>query len=245
MPIRRALTQPLNPNWIAPLFAAPRYNHTSDLPASIPVFPLTGAILLPRATMPLNVFEPRYLAMTDNAVAGARIIGIVQPLKPDPEEESPQQPIVPLKSVGCAGRITAFQELDDGRILISLTGIARFKIAEELETDEPYRVCRIDYSAYENDLIIGYGEEDVDRAALLDGLRSYMAINNLEADWDAISKAPTELLVNSLSVISPFGPEEKQALLESADLKTRAETLATLAKMELASTDPSGGGQLQ
>lgn len=227
------------------MFPAPRYNHTSDLPSSIPVFPLTGAILLPRATMPLNIFEPRYLAMIDNAIAGARIIGIVQPLKPDPDQESPQERSAPLKGVGCAGRITAFQELDDGRLLISLTGIARFKITEETATDEPYRVCRIDHSAYENDLIIGYGEEDVDRAALLDGLRSYLELNNLDADWDAIAKAPTELLVNSLSVISPFGPEEKQALLEAADLKARAETLATLAKMELASTDPSGGSQLQ
>lgn len=227
------------------MFPPPRYNHTSDLPSSIPVFPLTGAILLPRATMPLNIFEPRYLAMTDNAIAGSRIIGIMQPLKPDPDEESPQEPAVPLKNVGCAGRITAFQELDDGRILISLTGIARFKVVDEAETNEPYRICHIDHSAYENDLIIGYGEEDVDRAALLDGLRSYMAINNLDADWDAIAKAPTELLVNSLSVISPFGPEEKQALLEAPDLKARAETLATLAKMELASPDPTGGGQLQ
>lgn len=227
------------------MFPAPRYNHTSDLPTSIPVFPLTGAILLPRATMPLNIFEPRYLAMIDNAIAGSRIIGIVQPLKAEPDEESPQARGAPLKKVGCAGRITAFQELDDGRILISLTGIARFKVADEKETDEPYRICAIDYRDYENDLIIGYGEEDVDRAALLDGLRSYMAINNLDADWDAIAKAPTEMLVNSLSVISPFGPEEKQALLEAPDLKSRAETLSTLAKMELASTDPSGGGQLQ
>ncbi|MGI9478637.1 MAG: LON peptidase substrate-binding domain-containing protein [Hyphomicrobiaceae bacterium] len=227
------------------MFPPPRYNHTSDLPSSIPLFPLTGAILLPRATMPLNVFEPRYLAMIDNAIAGARIIGIVQPLKPDPDQESPQEPSAPLKNVGCAGRITAFQELDDGRILISLTGVARFKVVEEAATDEPYRVCRIDHSAYENDLIIGYGEEDVDRAALLDGLRSYLELNNLDADWDAIAKAPTELLVNSLSVISPFGYEEKQALLEAPDLKARAETLATLAKMELASTDAAGGGQLQ
>jgi uncharacterized protein len=227
-----------------PLPPAQRYNHASDLPAEIPVFPLSGAILLPRANMPLNVFEPRYLAMVDNTIAGARVIGIIQPLKAEPEQESPFERSAPLKKVGCAGRITAFQELDDGRILISLTGIARFEIIAEQETDEPYRVCRVDYRQYENDLITGYGEEDVDRSALLEGLRNYMAINNLDADWDAISKAPTELLVNSLSVISPFGSEEKQALLEATDLKSRAETLATLAQMELASEDPSGG-QLQ
>jgi Lon protease-like protein len=220
---------------------APRYNHTSDLPATIPVFPLTGAILLPRANMPLNVFEPRYLAMIDQAISGSRIIGIIQPVQAEPNHESPQAPAAPLKKVGCAGRITAFQELDDGRMLISLTGIARFRITGEEPTDEPYRICRIDLSNYENDLVIGYGEEDVDRAALLEGLRSYMAVNNLDADWNAISKAPTELLVNSLSVISPFGPEEKQALLEAEDLKSRARTLATLAQMELAARDPSGG----
>ena len=224
---------------------APRYNHTSDLPKSIPIFPLTGAILLPRATMPLNIFEPRYLAMVDNAIASSRIIGIIQPLKPEPDHESPSERSAPLKNVGCAGRITAFQEMDDGRILISLTGIARFRIEAEEQTEEPYRICRVKQIDYENDLIIGYGEEDVDRSALLDGLRSYMAINNLEADWDAISKAPTELLVNSLSVISPFGPEEKQALLEAPDLKSRAETLSTLAQMELASNDPTGGSHLQ
>ena len=227
------------------MFPAPRYNHTSDLPKAVPVFPLTGAILLPRATMPLNIFEPRYLAMIDNAIAGSRVVGIVQPQKPEPDEESPLERSAPLKKVGCIGRITAFQELDDGRILISLTGVARFKIVSEEQTDEAYRICRVDLSEYENDLITGYGEEDVDRGALLDGLRSYMAINNLDADWDAIAKAPTELLVNSLSVISPFGPEEKQALLEAPDLAARAKTLATLAQMELATTDPTGGGQLQ
>jgi Lon protease-like protein len=194
--------------------------------------------------MPLNIFEPRYLTMIEHAIAGARIIGIIQPAKPEAGHESPQQRGAPLKRVGCAGRITAFQELDDGRILISLTGIARFKVEAEETTSEPYRICRIDMRDYENDLIIGDGEDEVDRAALLEGLRSYMAINNLDADWDAISKAPTELLVNSLSVISPFGSEEKQALLEAKDLKARAETLATLAQMEIASNDQSGG-QLQ
>lgn len=221
--------------------APARYNHASDLPRSIPIFPLSGAILLPRATMPLNIFEPRYLAMIDNAIASSRVIGMIQPAKSVQDEESPQERAAPLKKVGCVGRITAFQELDDGRILISLTGIARFKVETEEETDEPYRICRITSKDYENDLIAGYGEEDVDRSALLEGLRSYMSVNNLDADWDAISKAPTELLVNSLSVISPFGAEEKQALLEADDLKKRAETLTALAQMELASNESSSG----
>jgi len=223
---------------------AQRYTHPRDLPAEIPVFPLTGAILLPRANMPLNVFEPRYLAMIDNAIASSRIVGIIQPQRMEAGVESPQEH-TPLKNVGCVGRITAFQELDDGRMLISLTGIARFRVVSEEESDEPYRVCRVDYATFANDLIAGYGEEQVDRSALLDGLRAYMAASNLDADWDAISKAPTELLVNSLSVISPFGAEEKQALLEAEDLKARAQTLATLAQMELAGNDDTSGGKLQ
>lgn len=218
-----------------------RYNRPADLPIEIPVFPLAGAILLPRANMPLNIFEPRYLAMIDNAIASARIIGIIQPLDIEPGTESPKERATPLKQIGCAGRITGFQELDDGRMLISLTGICRFRLTREVETDEPYRICRIDVTDFDNDLIPGYGEEDVDREALLEGLRSYMALNNLEADWEAISKAPTELLINSLSIISPFGPAEKQALLEAGDLQTRAEILSTLAEMETAATDPSGG----
>lgn len=219
----------------------PRYNRPADLPIDIPIFPLTGAILLPRATMPLNIFEPRYLAMVDNAIATSRIIGIIQPLETEPGTESPKDRATPLKQTGCAGRLTGFQELDDGRMLISLTGVCRFRLISEIDTDEPYRVCRIDVTDFANDLIPGYGEEDVDRHALLEGLKNYMALNNLEADWDAIAKAPTELLINSLSVISPFGPTEKQALLEAGELKTRAEILATLAEMETVATDRSGG----
>jgi hypothetical protein len=191
--------------------------------------------------MPLNIFEPRYLAMIDAAIAGNRIIGIIQPLEVAPGTESPKNRATPLKQVGCAGRITAFQELDDGRMLISLTGVCRFRLLSEVSTETPYRICRIDVTDFENDLIPGYGESEVDRAALLVGLRNYMALNDLEADWDAIGKAPTELLINSLSVISPFGPSEKQALLEAENLKRRAEILAALAEMESAATDPSGG----
>ena len=218
-----------------------RYNRPADLPVEIPVFPLAGAILLPRATMPLNIFEPRYLAMVENAIATSRIIGIIQPMDIEPDVESPKARATPLKQIGCAGRITGFQELDDGRMLISLTGVCRFRLTSEVDTDEPYRICRIDVTDFENDLIPGYGEEDVDRHALLQGLRNYMTLNNLEANWEAIAKAPTELLIKSLSVISPFGPTEKQALLEADVLKTRGEILATLAEMETAATDPSGG----
>ena len=219
----------------------PRYTKTTDLPKAIPIFPLRGAILLPRATMPLNIFEPRYLAMIDAVIAGDRVLGIIQPQKSDDDSESPEGKSAPTKQMGCAGRLSAFQELDDGRVLISLTGICRFTCLGEEETDAPFRIARVSYADHAHDLVFGHGEEEVDRETLLEGLRNYLRVNQLEADWDAISKASTELLVNSLSVISPFGAEEKQALLEAPDLRQRAEILVALAQMELATDDRSGG----
>ena len=218
-----------------------RYTKPADLPATIPLFPLRGAILLPRATMPLNVFEPRYLTMIDHVLANDRLIGIIQPHKVDDDQESPEDNATALKPVGCAGRLSAFQELDDGRILISLTGISRFRVTGEVTGSSPFRTAMVDFAAFPNDCTAGHGEADVDRDTLLDGLRNYLERNQLEADWDAIAKASTELLVNSLSVISPFGPEEKQALLEAPDLQRRAQTLVALAEMELATDDRTGG----
>ena len=218
-----------------------RYRHPSDLPAALPVFPLRGAILLPRATLPLNVFEPRYLDLLDHVISGARVLGIIQPQANDEMEESPQGSDVALKDVGCAGRVTSFQEHDDGRLLISLSGIARFRAHGEIATDDPFRTLDVTYDEFADDLTSGAGEDDVDRERLLEVLQDYLNARQLQADWQAINKAPTELLVNSLSTISPFGPEEKQALLEAKDLKQRAEVLATLALMELASDDRSGG----
>ena len=218
------------------------YRRTSDLPGDIPIFPLRGVILLPRATLPLNVFEPRYLAMLDKVISGNRVMGIVQPRLTDGDDESPQGSDVPLKQIGCAGRVTGFQELDDGRVAISLTGVARFKILNEQSDTEPYRIFHVSYDGYADDLIASYGEEAVDREHLLDVLKTYLEARNLQADWNAIEAAPTELLVNALSTISPFGPEEKQALLEAQNLQQRAEILATLATMDLASDYQSGGG---
>jgi len=219
------------------------YRQPTDLPSLIPMFPLTGAILLPRASVPLNVFEPRYLAMIDWVLAGDRIIGIIQP-EDTSEGESPQGDRLPLKKVGCAGRLTAYQELDDGRVMISLSGICRFTVETETEAEHPFRLCKANYQPFRHDFEPGAGESAVDRPGLLQTLRSYLEANNLAADWEAIANAPTELLVNSLSVISPFGPEEKQALLEAIDLKARSEVLTALAEMELA-TDDRSGGQLQ
>ncbi|MGI9411683.1 MAG: LON peptidase substrate-binding domain-containing protein [Hyphomicrobiaceae bacterium] len=219
-----------------------QYRTTSDLPAELPVFPLRGTILLPRATLPLNVFEPRYLAMLDHVISGSRVLGIIQPRATDQAEESPQDESTPLKSVGCAGRVTSYQELDDGRLVISISGVARFRTTTETTAITPFRLFAADYSDFAQDLQPLDEDDGVDRPKFLEVLRNYLDAKQLNADWQAIEKAPTELLINSLSVISPFGPEEKQALLEARDLKQRAEVLATLAMMDLASDDRAGGG---
>lgn len=217
------------------------YRRPSDLPPQIPVFPLRGAILLPRATLPLNVFEPRYLAMVEAAMSGDRVIGVVQPDGGAQEEESPSGKSCELRKVGCAGRITTYQETDDGRFVITLTGVARFDVESEIRSDLPFRTLKVSYDRYANDFQAGYGEDDVDRENLLRVLRSYLEANNLKADWHAILRASNEVLINALSVMSPYGPEEKQALLEAVDLKTRADVLIALAEMELASGGASGG----
>lgn len=221
------------------------YRKPDDLPAEIPVFPLRGVILLPRSTLPLNVFEPRYIALVNDALAGARLVGIVQPDTSTGEEESPPGSTVPLRKVGSVGRITAFQETDDGRILITLTGISRYRITGERGSSAPYRICQVDFSDYEDDFEHGAGETGVDRKRLLRVLRSYLQAHDLSADWESINRSSNELLVNTLSVISPYGPEEKQALLEAPDLKARAEVLIALAEMDLAAQDGGAGGTVQ
>ncbi|MEO1710415.1 MAG: LON peptidase substrate-binding domain-containing protein [Pseudomonadota bacterium] len=222
-----------------------KYKRVSDLPRRIPVFPLRGILLLPRATLPLNIFEPRYLAMIDEVLTGHRLLGIIQPSEKG-EGESPEGKSSDVRKVGCVGRLTAYQELDDGRVLITLSGITRFAIDHEAETPEPYRSFQVDYTPFSQDLEAGSGEDDVDRDLLQTVLKAYLDNNKLGADWRAIANAPTELLVNVLSVISPFGSEEKQALLEAPTLKDRAEVLVALTEMELASNEGgSSGGRLQ
>ena len=208
-----------------------RYESPADLPQIIPVFPLPGALLLPRGELPLQIFEPRYLAMVDWALAGDRLIGMIQPaFKTAPEELSGNPE---LCKVGCVGRITALVESGDGRYHLTLTGVSRFKLVEEVDRRTSYRQARVSFDEYKSDL----GEADgssVDRAALLETLKAYLEANNLETDWDSIRKASTEILVNALSMMSPYGPAEKQALLEAPDLKSRAETLIAITEMELA-----------
>lgn len=217
-----------------------RYRRPADLPPRIPIFPLRGAILLPRATLPLNVFEPRYLEMLDDVMSGSRMIGVLQPEGGDEDQESPVEKSVPLKRVGCAGRVTSYQEMDDGRLLITLTGVVRFGCVGEAESGTPYRIMSVSYDAFAADLTEGLGEEFVDRQNLLRVLKAYLAANDLKTDWSAIQRASNEFLINALSVMCPYGAEEKQALLEAKDLKTRADVLVALAEIELASNGSSG-----
>jgi uncharacterized protein len=207
------------------------YRGPDDLPGVIAVFPLPGALLLPRGQMPLNIFEQRYLIMIDDALRGTRLIGMIQPdpAHPGPDKNKPQ-----LFTVGCVGRITQLAESGDGRYLIQLTGIARFRVADELPVDTPYRQCRVAYRPFANDFVARKGEDEVDRKTLLRTLADFLKANNLKADWDGIENAPNEALVNALAMMSPYGAAEKQALLEAPDLKTRAEILVAVTEIELA-----------
>jgi len=212
-----------------------RYRTIQDLPSELPVFPLRGCILLPRATLPLNIFEPRYLAMIGDVLSGNRVVGIVQPSPEAGGAESPTGKSAQLCRIGCAGRLTSFEELDDGRYVIMLTGICRFEVEAELETDKPYRSMRVDYRRFAGDLTPGAGEDQVDRDGLIAALRSYLDAKRLEADWKSIERSGAELIVNAMSMMCPHAPEEKQALLEAETLCDRADTLLTLGQMELAS----------
>ena len=191
--------------------------------------------------MPLNVFEPRYLSMVDHVMSGSRVLGVVQPNAASGQNESPQGKDVPLHAVGCVGRVTSYQELEDGRYTIGLTGIARFEIITEITSDEPFRLVAVAYDKFTGDFDDGLGEQQVDREHLLRVLRSYLEANKMQADWSAIERASSEVLINALSVMSPYGPEEKQALLEAKGLRERADVLIALAEMDLASGGESGG----
>ncbi len=218
-----------------------RYRGPDDIPRSVPVFPLTGCILLPRSALPLNIFEPRYLTMVNDTLADTRLIGIIQPQTPSPNQESPSGKSYSLRQTGCVGRITAFSETEDGRVLITLTGIARFDIVSEHNTTKPYRICDITTKPYAADFIPGHGKEAVDWEKFLRILKAYLDSRKLVADWQSIQRSPAEMLINTLSMISPYGPEEKQALLEAPDLKTRSEVLMALAEMDMAAPDTDGG----
>jgi Lon protease-like protein len=219
------------------------YHGPADLAHVIPVFPLPGALLLPRGQMPLNIFEPRYLAMIDDALHHRhRLVGMIQPdtTHPGPADKPN------LYRVGCVGRITQFAETGDGRYLIQLTGVARFRVEHELSAAEtPYRQCEVSYQPFADDFVARKGEDAVDRDRLLATLSDFLKKNRLQADWKGIESAPNEAVVNALAMMSPFGVAEKQALLEAPDLKTRAEILIAVTEIELAKTNTPGETPLQ
>jgi Lon protease-like protein len=220
------------------------FDRVQDLPVRLPIFPLAGALLLPRTQLPLNIFEPRYLVMVNDALAGHRIIGMMQPLAEDASPATGSD-VPAIYGIGCAGRISSFIEVDDNRVLITLAGIARFCVVREIATQMPYRQVEADYSSFADDLKLGHGEEVVDRQQVLTTFRAYLDANGLKTDWNEVRAASNELLVNSLSSIAPFAVAEKQALLEAPSLSARAELLVALTEMSLNRSDGGRGRQLQ
>ncbi len=211
----------------------PVYVKASDLPQVVPVFPLPGALLLPRGQLPLNIFEPRYLNMIDDAMAGERVIGMIQ-------TAGGRRTRPNLAEVGCVGRVTSYSETSDGRYLITLSGLCRFRVTAELPVSTPYRQVRAAYDLYEADLSDPDDDGEFDRVRLLAALRAYLRRRSLDVDWETAEAAPEEALVNSLSMALPFDPQEKQALLEALDLPARREALTALLEID-AAEDPSEG----
>lgn len=200
-----------------------------DLPDTLPIFPLPGALLLPRARLPLHLFEPRYLAMFEDCLkTQTRLIGMIQPREtPDGEKR--------LAAIGCAGRVTGFSETEDGRYMITLTGISRFRIRDEVQGFTPYRRAKVDWMPFHRDLGGDETDPEFKREPFLALLSRFFVARELGTDWSGIKGADVELLINSLSMLLPFSPEDKQALLEAPSLVTRRETLVTLMEFALRS----------
>jgi Lon protease-like protein len=207
-----------------------RYLTEADLPENVPMFPLSGVLLLSGGHLPLNVFEPRYLSLIDDALKGNRLIGVIQPVFSEADESPQGTP--ELCKVGTLGRITTFGETGDGRYVVDVSGVCRFRLMDELPQHHAYRKFRI--ALFMSDLTEPEDDPAVNRDALLGAFRAYLDANKLEVDWEAVTKTSNRTLVNSLSMMAPFGPREKQALLEAPDLKTRAETLVAMTEMVLA-----------
>ncbi len=195
----------------------------AELPQTIAIFPLAGALLLPRSRLPLHIFEPRYLQMIEDTLkTDTRLIGMVQPNEV-PGRDGPQ-----LQSIGCAGRITQFSETEDGRYMVTLAGMSRFRVVQEIDGFSPYRRCDVNWAGFERDLGGGEVDANFDRPRFLDLLGRYFDTKGLSADWDTLKEAEDELLINFLSMMLEFEAEDKQALLEAPSLETRRETLVTL-----------------
>lgn len=210
--------------------SAVNYRKVTDLPEALAIFPLPSALLFPRWQLPLNVFEPRYLNMIDDAMAGSRMIGMVQSRQQEGEKP-------PIYNIGCAGRITSYSETGDGRYLISLTGICRYKIGEEFAVTTPYRQVRPEWDEYLPDLRRADDTHLPSRDMLMTALHDYVARNEMEADWSAVEGAPLETLVNALCAGCPFSATEKQALLEAPTVIERADTLICLLSMDMPGND--------
>jgi Lon protease-like protein len=209
------------------------FHSFTDLPQTLPLFPLTGVVLLPRGVLPLNVFEPRYLKLVDDALKGDRLIGIIQP------SENPDTVLKPgLSAIGAAGRIIAFRETDDKRYLITLTGLCRFRLTGETASPEPYRLGLCDYAGFAGDLAENEAEEDFPRQRLVTALKQYLGSRDMKADWKSVMSAPPETLVNALAMICPFEPAEKQALLEAPSFAERVSTLVAILEMTGAGFGP-------
>jgi len=211
-----------------------------DAPSVIPIFPLPGALLLPRGRLPLNIFEPRYLVMIDDAMkTDQRLVGMIQP-KGDCEKRGGKD----LFDVGCAGRITTLSETDDGRYLIGLSGISRFSMVQEIEGFSPYRQAQVEWDDFALDTKVPKQDgDDFDREAFLALVERYFEAKSLDTDWDAFGKASEETIVNALCMICPFTEQEKQALLEAEDLSARRKTLDTLLTIDAAGDERTGGVQ--
>ncbi len=209
----------------------PGYARIGDLPTELPVFPLTGVLLLPRGRLPLNIFEPRYLAMFDDALSGSRMIGMIQPssAKDDPVDAAAA---TGLYTIGCAGRITSFSETGDGRYAVVLDGVARFRITDELPLHRGYRRVIPDWTPFAADL--AEDNAAIDRTRLVELLQAYFQRQQLSANWDAIGQAPDERLLTSLAMVCPFEPSEKQALLEADCLSDRARLMMALLEIAIA-----------
>jgi uncharacterized protein len=210
------------------------YNSIEELPNPLPIFPLSGVLLLPRGHLPLKLFEPRYLALVDSAMSGGRMIGMIQPAESEEKALTPK-----LSSVGCAGRITSYRETDDGRYLITLTGVCRFRLKNELSTQTPFRAVTPDYAPFAGDLVAS-DESEFPRERVIGALKDYLSRRDLKADWRSVMSAPAETLVNALAMLCPFEPAEKQALLEATDWHARVATLVALLEMAGAPTPPGG-----
>ncbi len=204
----------------------------SELPDTVSVFPLPGALLLPRARLPLHIFEPRYLAMIEDAMKTShRLIGMIQP------REQVREGAPSLHAIGCAGRLTAFSETEDGRYMITLSGVSRFRVLSEVEGFTPYRKCDVSWTGFERDLGLAEHDKGMDRDRFFALLGRFFEAEGLQTDWESLKDADDELLINSLSMLCPFDPEDKQALLEAPSLETRRETIVTLLEFALRRSD--------